>query len=309
MSGGLKFVQAQLQGAQFATATLVGADFAGAQLQGADLGRELQGVKFAQANLLGVLFGFGAETQLQGADLSGALLTGAELGRAQMQGASLKSASLRGAELRDANLQGADLSEADLRGANLDHAQLQGSSLRHAKVWLTRGLPAIGLADLDALELREATRLTLKEINDIVRLFQEPFRDNARERLSVLKPARKTKDLTKAEFWKNAKASPKELAELLAKVACGWRRDVTGSDEELDTQVDARLVRGLIRNGRLAATGDQVTIIVDAFRKNRADPASCPGITGFTDADWSALDALARANEPATARPEPAPPN
>jgi uncharacterized protein YjbI with pentapeptide repeats len=305
-----KFVEAQLQGAEFATAKMDGVDFTGAQLQGADLSFELRGITLARANLTGVLFGFGTETLLQGADLSGAVLTGADLGRAQMQGASLKSASLRGAELREANLQGADLSGADLRGANLDRARLQGASLRGAKLWLTLGSPATELADLDGADLRAATALTPKEIGDIVRLYQEPFRDGARERLAVLNPASKSgrKNATKAETWKRADLSPKRLAELLARVACGWRKEADDTEALLDAQVDVRVVRGLVRNGRLAAVGDQAAIVAEALRKGRADPASCPGAAGATDADWAALDALARAKGPASAAPEPAPP-
>jgi len=293
-----KFVDAQLQGAQFATATFDGVDFTGAQLQGADLGGYLRGVTLARANLVGVLFGFGAETELQGADLTGALLTGADFGRAQLQGATLKGASLRGADLREANLQGADLDQADLRGANLDRAQLQGASLRGVKVWLTLGAPDTALADIDAADLHTVTRLTRREIDAIVRLYQEPFRNEARARLAPLDPAigASRKTLTPAQTWKSAKPSPPQLAGLLARVACGWRKGEADADAYVDAQVDVRVARGLVRNGRLAAAGDQAAIVVAALRKGRGDPDSCPGAAGFTDADWAALDALARAH-------------
>ena len=294
-----KFIDAQLQGAQFATATFDGVDFTGAQLQGADLGGYLRGVTLARANLVGVLFGFGAETELQGADLTGALLTGVDFGRAQLQGATLKGASLRRADLRMANLQGADLDQADLRGANLDRAQLQGASLRGVKVWLTRGSPDVALAEVDGADLHSATRLTRREIDGIVRLFQEPFRAEARARLAPLDPgigaSRKT--LTPAATWKPAKPAPKALAELLARVACGWRKDALQADAYVDAQVDVRATRGLIRNGRLAAAGAEAAIVVAALRKGRGDADNCPGAAGFTDADWAALDALARAGK------------
>ena len=128
----------------------------------------------------------------------------------------------------------------------------------------------------------------------------------ARERLAVLNPASKNgrKNATKSETWKRTDPSAKRLAELLARVACGWRKD---AEAQLDAQVDVRVVRGLARNGRLAAAGDQAAIVAEALRKGRADPASCPGAAGATDADWAALDALARAKGPASAAPEPAP--
>ena len=300
-----KFVEAQLQGAQFATATLDRVDFTGAQLQGADLGGQLRGVTLAKANLLGVLFGFGAETELQGADLDGALLSGADFGRAQLQGASLKSAIMLGVDLRGADLQGADLGQADLRGANLDGAQLHGASLRGAKLWLTFGSPDVELADLDAIDLAAATRLTRKEIDDIVRLFQKPFRRDARERLALLDPATRTsrKAPADATSWQPAVPAPDKLAELLAKVACGWHKETPESEADFDNRVDIRVTRGLIRNGRLAAAGDQAAIVVDALRKGRTAPADCPGVAGATDEDWAALDALARAKGPGQARP------
>jgi uncharacterized protein YjbI with pentapeptide repeats len=289
-----KFVAAQLQGAAFATAALDGVDFTGAQLQGADLSFELRGVTLARANLVGVLFGFGTETLLQGADLSGALLTGADLGRAQLQGASLKGASLRGVDLREANLQGADLDGADLRGANLDRAQLQGASLRGARLWLTFGTPDTALADLDGVDLREATELTAREVDEAVRLFQAPFRGDARKRLAVLAPSLRIprRNSTPAATWKQPSPTARQVAELLAKVACGARKEADGSDG-LDSGTDVRVARGMMRNGRIAAVGDQAVIIVDALRKGRSDPATCPGASGFSEADWTALDAFA----------------
>ena len=295
---GAKFIDAQLHGAQFATATFDGVDFTGAQLQGADLGGYLRGVTLARANLVGVLFGFGAETELQGADLTGALLTGVDFGRAQLQGATLTGASLRRADLRMANLQGADLDQADLRGANLDRAQLQGASLHGVKVWLTLGSPDTALADVDAADLHATTRLTRREIDDIVRLYQPPFRDEARARLAPLDPATgaSRKKLTKPETWKPAKPSPAQLAALLARVACGWRKDGADADAYVDGQVDVRVTRGLMRNGRLAAVGDQAAIVVAALRAGRGAPDKCSGAAGFTDADWAALDALAHSH-------------
>ena len=294
-----KFVQAQLQRAQFATATFDGADFTGAQLQGADLGGELRGVNLAKANLLGVLFGFGAETQLHGANLDGAILSGADFGRAQLQGASLKAATLLGVDLRGANLQGADLAQADLRGANLDHADLQGASLRGAKLWHTVGSPNVALADLDAVDLGTTTQLTRREIDGIVRLFQQPFRGDARRRLAVLDPAARASRKTPAAAtaWRPAVPLPAKLAELLAKVACGWHPEGPDSEAFFDNRVDMRVTRGLLRNGRLAATGDQAAVVVDALRKGRSAPAECPGAAGATDEDWAALDALASARQ------------
>ena len=47
------------------------------------------------------------------------------------------------------------------------------------------------------------------------------------------------------------------------------------------------VARGLIRNGRIWATGAQIAMIIaDRLRKGRTDPAACPGVRGFTDEDY-----------------------
>ena len=69
---------------------------------------------------------------LRGADLRGANLRGADLRGADLTGAALRGADLTGAALRGANLIGADLRGADLRGANLRVANMSGAYLSGA---------------------------------------------------------------------------------------------------------------------------------------------------------------------------------
>jgi hypothetical protein len=81
-------------------------------------------------------------TNLDGIDLSRAMLykapfDGTSLVKANFNGASLEGASFRGAILRSANLSwvdltGADLNGADLTGANLSYATLNGADLSNA---------------------------------------------------------------------------------------------------------------------------------------------------------------------------------
>ena len=106
-------------------------------LQGADLsGAQLQGAVLSGAKLKGAILDTaqlqGAQlilTQLQGASLSMAKLQGADLFFAKLQGANLSMAELQGANLNVAELSGADLYGAQLQGANLAAAQLQGANL------------------------------------------------------------------------------------------------------------------------------------------------------------------------------------
>jgi ribosomal-protein-alanine N-acetyltransferase len=67
---------------------------------------------------------------LDGADLSGLILTGIDLSRARLRGATLHATNLMNADLRGADLSGADLTEADLIAARLDDAVLSGAILR-----------------------------------------------------------------------------------------------------------------------------------------------------------------------------------
>lgn len=62
--------------------------------------------------------------QLNGLDLSKALLTEARLKKAQLTGVVLTEADLTGADLSEANLRDAKLSDALLIGTNLQRANL-----------------------------------------------------------------------------------------------------------------------------------------------------------------------------------------
>ena len=72
------------------------------------------------------------DTDLEGANLKGATLEGAQLLRANLQSANLSGADLQSANLSGAYLQNADLRRADLEGANLSGARLQNTNLLHA---------------------------------------------------------------------------------------------------------------------------------------------------------------------------------
>jgi uncharacterized protein YjbI with pentapeptide repeats len=69
---------------------------------------------------------------LQGSDLSFAVLTGSNLIDTKLQGSRLEMVDLEGAILMDANLRGANLSNARLSGAHLDRTQMQVADLTGA---------------------------------------------------------------------------------------------------------------------------------------------------------------------------------
>ncbi len=105
-------------------------------------GAELTGAKLDDANLsgckaAGACFGNASLSgaNLFGADLSDATFSGANLERAELRTANLASARLLGANLSRANFENADLTDAVLRGSGcegaiFDRCELSGACLR-----------------------------------------------------------------------------------------------------------------------------------------------------------------------------------
>jgi uncharacterized protein YjbI with pentapeptide repeats len=107
-------------------------DLRGANLSGARLdGVTLSGAHLEQADATRAVLGKSnlREAHLAGASLTEVDLAGASLSRANLEGARLNRANLQGADLSGANLRSADLWEANLKGCNLKDADLRGADL------------------------------------------------------------------------------------------------------------------------------------------------------------------------------------
>jgi uncharacterized protein YjbI with pentapeptide repeats len=327
---------AHLQGASLNRVHLEGVSLVGAQLQGASLNRvhlegvslesvSLQGVSLDEARLEGASLGL-----LHGASLEGAHLEGASLDRAHLQGTLLKGAHLQGASLDGAHLQGASLDGAHLQGASLVNAQLAGASLRAVNIFrtwcptsplpfaTTRCLhPAwASTADVRGVHLialpvtaRGVTRLR-KLLDEIVARVPETRRQEVQRRLSTLdlSVGTSTQDAQLARRWARERTrslSPPRRAAILERLACS-----AGQNQRLRGFVEYApyVARGLMWNGRLAATRHRLHDIAERMRKGKSDPSACPGVKGFTDADWKRLDDLvAKAPPKPTAIPSTAP--
>jgi hypothetical protein len=191
-----------------------------------------------------------------------------------------------------------------LQGASLDGARLQGASLANAGVWRARGAPEIDLTDLDGVdpatkpwEHRDATPSTFSVWRDgILKAIPTGGGEGARERLSALDPVpeNEPKNLINAEFWKKASSAPPQSKErnrrtvaFLADLACS-------------SNGAPYVGRGLLRNGRMEATGSQIAAVAARLRKGKSEQAACSGVKDFTDEDWASLDGLvAAARKPA----------
>ena len=293
------FSRTRLQGAQFSKAKLQGAWLVGAQLQGANLGlANLQGASLRAVQMQGAWLG---RAQLQGAWLEAAQLQGASLEEAQLQGASLDEAQLQGAELRGAQLQGASLARAGLQGVSLYGTQLQGASVANAEVWRARGTPAIDLADVQGAqpgtkpwEQSDAIPSTFYAWRDgiLKTIPTGGHRVAAGERLSALDPdsENEPKDSISAEFWKRASSAPVHSKE----------RTITFlTDLACSSDGAPYVARGLLRNGRIEATGSEVFAIAARLRRGKSDQAPCSGVKDFTDEDWASLEEIVAAAQKA----------
>jgi uncharacterized protein YjbI with pentapeptide repeats len=306
--------EAQLQRARLGGAMLKSSNLVRAILQGADAGGvQLQSAALVQAQFQGANLG-GA--RLQGADLTNSNLEGADLTLAELQGvnflqaslkgANLEAAQLQGANLKMAQLQGAHLRGAKLQGANLSRAQMQGASLKEAFAWrawvdIDEGhpaLPDINLIDPDKLDLKTSpwiygeNKQAFNEWRDLI-LKSVPEGQNRNElgaRISALDPEKEPEGIIEGTYWKSeftSSADPQiNLATFLTDLVCSS----SGPD----------VARGLLRNGRILATGAQITVFAKALQSRKADPTDCPGVTGLTQQDWAALTLMLNVRKTAT---------
>lgn len=157
--------EARLDGAELPYALIAGANFSSAHLEKTDMtgGVQAQEASFLIANL-------------QGADMTGALLQGADLSSASLQAVILSYAHLEGANLRDSDLEGAMLYQANLEGADLTGAKIAAADFRRTRIWLTRPpeSDADGVADMSDLNLKPI------EESEVAALKQAIERTNSR---------------------------------------------------------------------------------------------------------------------------------
>ncbi len=291
---GASFAGASLRGASFGNGALDGADFSDAMLTGADLNAALQGLNFAGADLRGTLFGFGVPTHLEGANLARARLDGAVFEAVNLQGADLRAASLVGvtvASMADfgtnASLDGANLEGAHLQGAALQGASLAGASLNQAQLWRTSGVPILHATDATGID--RTTRPTI-DIAALSRLSaNNPFQPEQQQRLTILAASNEPPQATPPNIWPTQPASTAELAQVLADLICA------PPPENAEPPRPPHLARGLIANGRLAATRNDIARLAARMKAAQKTPSDCPGVAGFTESDWAALDALVAA--------------
>ncbi len=297
---GANLVGARLQGASLVSANLEGAVLDDAQLRGALLHHaklkgarldhaQLQGANLAYAELEGASL---VEAKLPIASLDDARLQGASLQKAQLQGARLERARLQGASLDDAGLQWARMEKAQLQGASLVGAQLQGSNFTGSKLFATDMSGAAvwraSFADVSSSNVLEEGfdegALSRKAFDTLESVIEEetPAGKAGKtllETLASLNPAYFGPEANLSETLKRGRvgeaAYRKALADELTMLTCS-----SGDSAPF-------ILRGLVRNGRLVATGPFAPALVE-----RILSPDCPASADLTAVDKAELRSL-----------------
>jgi uncharacterized protein YjbI with pentapeptide repeats len=314
MQGG-RLVDAKMQGANLLGAQMQGAILYGAQMQGATLdGTQMQGASLWRAQMQGADLW---HAQMQGATLHGAQMQGALLYRVQMQGADLTGAKMQGADIIYAEMQGAMLFDVQMQGALLDTVNMQGADLTGAQVqnailslllFRTTADLDVGTGSWIANQRLERTTLTVGSAPNVLTdadvehwianatkfNTDERRKQDITKRFNSLKGERTNQDKADAAKWQalaNAtkQSAPQEkqhraaLAILYGDLAC--------ADGDGAPYVARGLSQKMFNKRPIRFNlGEALDTFRNRLKAGRADPSTCPGIAGFTPADWRALD-------------------
>lgn len=144
---GADFRSARITKSLFKQSSLDGADFREASVgQSLLSGVKGKGVRFAGANLDKLRTG--SNTELPGADFTGATLRGAGLRDTDLSGAVFRGADLDGAMIENSRLAGADLCGADAKRARFTKSNLEGAAMRGVNLFMG-GLRKARLVETD----------------------------------------------------------------------------------------------------------------------------------------------------------------
>jgi hypothetical protein len=138
----------------------------GAELQGADLSfAVLTGATLPDADLAGASLGF---ADIEGGWLVDTNLRGANLLNARLAGMYAERVEAQGADLAGANLEGALLIDVGLEGAELEHATLDGALLSRVRSWgaVPPSEPIVVLSPLGSSPTIDATEPTPVQVNE-----------------------------------------------------------------------------------------------------------------------------------------------
>jgi hypothetical protein len=212
---------------------------------------------------------------------------------------SFRGRDLRWAVLTLADVRKADFTGAELQGASLVGAERQGASLVNALVWRAFGTPNLDLADLANIDVHQKPwkdNETFGEWRDATANSVPEgllLHDEVIKRLAILDPTGKKEpeDVLDQHYWDRAR-SPQPQSEEVRRKRAMFLADLACLGDSAPY-----VARGLLR--KLRPKGDPefldaggLTLFTDRLLKGKSDPATCPGVRGFTDTDWAYLSRL-----------------
>jgi uncharacterized protein YjbI with pentapeptide repeats len=314
-----------LQGANLGFAQLQGADLTRSQLQAAYLDfAQLQGANLARAQVEGADLSF---VQLQGSTISHAQLQGATLRFAKLQGASLE-----GADLADSEFSQTSVFRTDIVDTKLSTPAIESVIAREAKPTdnpamlnpcgceipfmpgLLSEMPGqsweLGDESADHLSIlppmpdyfEPMTPSRVENWRLAATRFAPDFERGAVvARFVRLKPdsqrdEQDDEDMARWSAEVSAQHDPfgaphlRRLAAILGDLAC--------ADNGAPYVARALVVplyystRSSKFESRFSTLGEQLNSVRDRMKDARKDPKECPGVAGFTESDWGALDAI-----------------
>ena len=313
---------AQLQGADLEGAYLQGALLQMAQLQGADLSRaqlqatdrtfaELQGADLSRAQLQGAALRF---ARLQGASLEGANLADSEfmatiVFRTDINDAELSTSAIRSVVARAGeptedspmlNPCGCQSSTVlRLLSEMQDHRwELEDQFSDHLS---TMGYQFFSSRMPDYFE--PLTQSVADKWRSTAIKFAPEFQKGAiAARFVRLKPnfqadEQDDEDMARWSWEVSVQHDPssgplhlRRLARILGDLAC----TVDGAPYVARALVAPRYfsITSFTKESRLSTLGEQLNVVRDRMKEGRKNREACPGVAGFTEDDWRALDAL-----------------
>jgi hypothetical protein len=229
---------------------------------------------------------------LQGADLHYAQLQGADLRSAELEGADLREA-LQGTDLSTAQLQGADLTSADLSDSWLDNTFVFGADISDANL----ATATIGSIEAGKVQLDDASHKIAPLVDGYVEGWiaaATKFAQSEDEKAGIIAQFSRIKP----DFYEDAQepmwSGMQEASLALDPSGEGHRQRLAAflSNLACDSNGAPYVAHGLVGSTRLWALGDPFAAFRARLEEGRKTQEKCPGVAGFTEGDWRALEAI-----------------
>jgi uncharacterized protein YjbI with pentapeptide repeats len=283
-----------IEGANLSGARLEAADLSGAHLEGANLvGARLRGSAMRETHLLGA---FLEQANLEGANLAYADLEGADLAVANLHGAQLKSTQLQGANLAGVDGSESEFDEPFVYRTNVESTSFRGAIIRSPRASALVIIPKQPLLSsvTDEQPQSLSDEVVANWLDAATKFAPEANKLSIHLRLNHLESNFQTieQDRADGEKWRSL-AEVSNSPDSSSPAYRTWLARVLG-DWVCASEGAPFVAEGLTFNqrDRLAALGEQLTAVRERMEEGRNNPSKCPGVAGFTEDNWRALESI-----------------